>query len=75
MVHFLAQGAFVILNWDTFLGALALVFIIEGVFPFCWPKRWKALFQEVSQLQDGQVRFFGLMAIALGLILGLIFWH
>jgi len=75
VVRLSAQGARVTLSWDTFLAALALVFIIEGVFPFCWPSRWKALFQEVSQLQDGQVRFFGLMAIALGLILGLIFWH
>jgi uncharacterized protein YjeT (DUF2065 family) len=65
----------VTLTWDSLLGALALVFLIEGVFPLCWPARWKALFQEVSQLQDGQVRFFGLLAMVLGLLLGWAFWH
>jgi uncharacterized protein YjeT (DUF2065 family) len=47
--------------------ALALVLIVEGLMPFISPKTWRRLFEQMLTLQDGQIRFFGLVVIALGL--------
>ena len=53
-------------SWWT---ALALVLVIEGLLPMLAPKRWRELFRQILQLQDGQIRFFGLLSVLLGLIL------
>ena len=47
--------------------ALAMVLIVEGLMPFISPKSWRRLFEQMLTLQDGQIRFFGLVVIALGL--------
>ena len=52
--------------YDIWL-ALALVLIVEGLMPFISPKSWRRLFEQMLTLQDGQIRFFGLVVIALGL--------
>ena len=49
--------------------ALALVLVIEGLFPFASPAHWKRMFLQMVQLQDGQIRFFGLCSILVGLVL------
>ena len=49
--------------------ALGLVLVIEGLLPFISPAGWRRMFLQVQQLQDGQIRFFGLIGIALGLLL------
>ena len=54
---------------DTVWQALALVLVIEGLLPFVSPSGWRRMFQQVLQLQDGQVRFFGLCSILGGLLL------
>lgn len=56
----------------TFFTALALVLIIEGLLPFVSPKGWRGVFEKVLQLSDGQIRFYGLASIAVGLVLLLI---
>ena len=48
--------------------ALALVLVIEGLLPFLSPSGWRRMFQQVLQLQDGQLRFFGLCSIVAGLV-------
>ena len=48
--------------------ALALVLVIEGLLPFAAPRLWRTTFQRLTQLSDGQLRFIGLIAIAIGLI-------
>ena len=55
--------------WDTLWVALALVLIFEGLFPMISPSAWRQMFQQILQLEDGQIRFFGLTAIALGVFL------
>ena len=47
--------------------ALAMVLIVEGLMPFISPKAWRRLFEQMLTLQDGQIRFVGLVVIALGL--------
>lgn len=57
------------MDGDTFWLALALVLVIEGLFPFVSPAGWKRMFSQLLQLNDGQVRFFGLCSILAGLIM------
>ena len=53
---------------DGLWTALALVLVIEGLLPFAAPRLWRSTFQRLTQLSDGQLRFIGLIAIAIGLI-------
>ncbi|MFM2240314.1 MAG: hypothetical protein RJA69_1688 [Pseudomonadota bacterium] len=57
---------------DTLWLALGLVLVFEGLFPFAAPAAWRRMFQQVLQLEDGQIRFFGLCALLVGF--GLILW-
>lgn len=59
--------------WTTFLLAVALMLVIEGLLPFLAPRVWKETFQKVSQLADGQIRFLGLSSILIGVVLMSVF--
>jgi uncharacterized protein len=54
---------------ETFWLALALVCILEGLAPFLFPKQWKETFLRIASLTEGQIRFVGLMAIIIGVLL------
>lgn len=54
---------------DSLWIALALVLVIEGFLPFFNPAGWRRMFEQVLKLDDGQLRFFGLISIAIGLLL------
>jgi uncharacterized protein YjeT (DUF2065 family) len=49
--------------------AIALVLIIEGLLPFLAPSAWRETFRRILQLSDGQIRFFGLTSMIIGLLL------
>lgn len=53
----------------SLLVALGLLFVIEGLLPFLAPDRWRRVFLQIAQLSDGQIRFFGLVAILFGILL------
>ena len=53
----------------TLLMAFALMLIIEGLLPFLAPSVWRETFRRIMQLSDGQIRFFGLTSMVVGLIL------
>jgi uncharacterized protein YjeT (DUF2065 family) len=57
------------LDGDTLWAALSLVLVFEGLFPFISPGGWRSTFLRLLSLQDGQLRFFGLCSILLGLLL------
>ncbi len=57
---------------DVFWLALALVLLIEGLFPFASPAGWRRMFAQLLQLNDGQIRFFGALSICAGVALILI---
>jgi uncharacterized protein YjeT (DUF2065 family) len=59
------------LDWDALWTACALVLVIEGLFPFLSPGGWKRTFTRLLELEEGQLRFFGLCSMMLGLVL---FW-
>ena len=56
---------------DTLLMALGLMLILEGLMPMISPFKWRNLFEQLLQLEDGQIRFFGMFMVVCGL---LIFW-
>ena len=41
--------------------------VFEGLFPFISPGGWRSTFHKLLALQDGQLRFFGLCSILIGL--------
>lgn len=53
---------------NTFWTALALVLVIEGLLPLVAPARWRRVFVQILQLHDGQLRFFGLCSILIGVL-------
>ena len=51
------------------LTAFALMLVLEGILPFAAPAKWRATFERLTRMADGQVRFIGLASILLGLVL------
>ncbi len=56
------------LDGTTFWLAIALVLIIEGFMPFVSPATWRQTIQQILRLDDGQLRFFGLCSLLLGVV-------
>ena len=53
---------------DLFWAALALVLVFEGLFPLIAPAAWRRTFSQLVQLRNGQLRFFGLCSVGIGLL-------
>lgn len=51
--------------------AVALMLVFEGLMPLIAPRAWRQMFSRLSELNDGQIRFFGLIAVLGG---ALLFW-
>ncbi|HQR69168.1 MAG TPA: DUF2065 family protein [Burkholderiaceae bacterium] len=56
---------------ETLALAFGLMLVLEGILPLVAPSAWRQLFQRVTELNDGQIRFFGLIAVVVG---ALLFW-
>jgi uncharacterized protein len=54
---------------NTLLMAFALMLVIEGILPFLAPSMWRATFRKITEFSDGQIRFFGLSSMLVGLLL------
>lgn len=57
---------------DAWLLAIGLMLVFEGLMPMVAPTRWRRLFEQMLQLQDGQIRFFGVFLVLIGL--ALVWW-
>ena len=57
------------MDGNTWLAALGLALIIEGLMPLLSPGAWRQAFSQLLQLRDGQIRFIGLIGLAGGLAL------
>jgi uncharacterized protein YjeT (DUF2065 family) len=53
----------------TFLMAFALMLVIEGALPFLLPALWRETFRRITAFSDGQIRFFGLSSMLVGLMI------
>jgi uncharacterized protein YjeT (DUF2065 family) len=51
---------------------LAFYLILEGLFPFVSPRGWRRGLAAMAELNDGQLRVFGLAIVTAGLVLLLI---
>jgi hypothetical protein len=56
---------------ETLALAFGLMLVLEGLLPLLAPSAWRQMFQRVTELNDGQIRFFGLLAVVGG---ALLFW-
>lgn len=57
------------MDGSTWLAALGLALILEGLLPFIAPSAWRQAFTQLMQMADGQLRFFGMVAVGGGLLL------
>jgi uncharacterized protein YjeT (DUF2065 family) len=53
----------------SLLLAIALMLIIEGMFPFVFPTAWRDTFRRIAERPARQIRIGGLIVMALGLVL------
>ncbi len=53
----------------TLLMAFALMLVIEGLLPFLAPTLWRNAFRRITEMSDGQIRFFGLSSMVVGVLI------
>jgi hypothetical protein len=54
---------------SSWVVALGLMLLLEGIFPFLFPGKWRDTFNRITQLSDGQIRFLGMIALLCGLVM------
>ena len=54
---------------ETFVTALGIFLLLEGLLPLLAPRAWREAFMRLMQFNDGQLRFVGLVFVGLGLVL------
>ncbi len=55
--------------WNELAIALCLVLVIEGIMPFLYPRRWRALAMTLAEVSDGAMRVAGLVSMLVGTLL------
>lgn len=55
--------------WRDLTVALALLLVLEGIFPFINPGALRRMLMALGELRDAQLRFAGLTSMLLGLAL------
>ena len=56
------------MDGNTLWQALALMLVLEGLLPLVSPVCWRRMFEQILQLGNGQIRFFGLCSVLGGLV-------
>ncbi len=57
------------MNWTDLLAALALYLVLEGILPFVNPQAMKRFLMTMVNFTDQQLRVWGFVSMAAGLIL------
>lgn len=57
------------MNWNDLLAAFALYLVLEGILPFLNPQAMKRFLLTMSNFADRQLRTWGLVSMAIGLML------
>ncbi len=52
--------------------AIALMLVLEGLLPFLAPRLWRETFTRLVSLPDNQLRFVGLTAMLVGVLI--LYW-
>lgn len=58
--------------WADLFAGFAFYLILEGLLPFLSPSRWRRGLAAIAELNDSQLRGFGLLVVMIGLILLLV---
>lgn len=53
--------------------ALGMLLVFEGLMPLLAPGAWRDMVSRIATLQDGQIRFVGLLGVAAGLVMMMLF--
>ena len=61
------------MTYTTLVMAFALMLILEGIMPFLAPARWREIFRRITEFSDGQIRFFALSSMLVGVLILLLF--
>ncbi len=56
------------MSGNSWLTALALMLVIEGLLPLLSPASWRQFFARMLAMTDGQIRFVGLLSMLAGLL-------
>jgi uncharacterized protein YjeT (DUF2065 family) len=52
--------------------AFGLMLVLEGVLPLVAPQAWRDTFRRMIELNDGQLRFVGMLSMIIGVIVVLV---
>ncbi len=55
--------------WTEFLTVVALVFVVEGIMPFCNPEGLRRMFILIAGMDNSKLRFMGLTSMVFGVFL------
>lgn len=56
-------------EWITFLDAVALVFIIEGILPFIKPDAFRKYLETMNKQNDSFLRIMGFISMLMGVVI------
>lgn len=56
----------------TLITAFGLMLVLEGVLPLVAPQAWRDTFRRMIELNDGQLRFVGMLSMIIGLVVVLV---
>jgi len=52
--------------WHELAVAFCLMLVLEGVIPFLYPQRWRALVAQLALVEDRSLRLMGLVSMLVG---------
>ncbi len=55
--------------WQHLAIGFSLMLVIEGIIPFLYPRRWKAMVETLARVDDRTMRIMGLVSMVVGLVL------
>jgi hypothetical protein len=55
--------------WHQLAIAVCLMLVLEGIVPFLYPARWRALVTVLAGIEDRTLRITGLASMLTGLVL------
>ena len=54
---------------DSIVLAIGLVLVIEGLFPLFFTQIWKDAFTRITNQKNGQIKFYGLLSVIIGIMI------
>ena len=54
---------------ESIVLAIGLVLVIEGLFPLFFTQSWKEAFTRITNQKNGQIKFYGLLSVIIGIMI------